>query len=345
MKPRLLFVIPDLAAGGAHYMNLRLARGLRARGWRTQVVVLFERGRIDLLEKFKEVPVIALGAQNLLQKVMLPFRLARLARRVDITIGGMEFAATNYGFVAAKLARRPFLSWTHTDFHRHQVKAGILDRLVSYLIYHLCRDIVFPSNGSKISLQRALGGRPRRNRWHVIENFIEPQMPETPVSSDGKIFSRPVVVGLGRLVHEKAFHRLIRAHAALRLRGLDHHLLILGDGPLRTELESLAGELGVSKTVFMPGHVDNPFPWLGQSQIFALCSHYEGFPLALLEALALGVPCVAMDCPSGPREILRWTPLSRQRLEKFKVLSRFSALPLPVPFLPMVSVRVSGFSI
>ena len=119
------------------------------------------------------------------------------------------------------------------------------------------------------------------------------------------IFARPVIIGVGRLVTQKAFDRLIRAHAALLGQGLNQHLVILGDGPIRCALNKLVKHLGVEQTVFMPGHVSNVRDWLTHSIVFALCSDYEGLPLVLLEALAAGLPVVSMDCPSGPREILQ----------------------------------------
>jgi glycosyltransferase involved in cell wall biosynthesis len=140
----------------------------------------------------------------------------------------------------------------------------------------------------------------------VVENFL----PKTSITPEAKaidplLLSRPVILGVGRLAKEKAFDRLIRAHAKLLKMGLDQHLVILGEGPKRTELLREAQRLGVAATTFLPGHVPNVPDWLERATIFALCSKYEGLPLVILEAMAAGTPIVAMDCPSGPREILQ----------------------------------------
>jgi glycosyltransferase involved in cell wall biosynthesis len=79
-------------------------------------------------------------------------------------------------------------------------------------------------------------------------------------------------------------------------------LHLIGDGPLRSELEKLALDLGVADRVIFHGYLDNPFPFLHQSQLFVLPSLYEGLPNALLEAMALEVPTLATDCPGGIRE-------------------------------------------
>jgi len=269
------------------------------------LAVLFHRAEVIPAEALSKLEVHRFNAKTLPTKLAALARLAQLAKRYDLVVGGVEFAATNYGYLAAQLAQKPFLSWTHTAFAQHQLYAGMLDRAISCWVYRRCQSVVFPSHGSVESLHLALGEQPKSARWQVIENFIDPPLPtdkeEVP---DKRIFEKPVVVGIGRLALEKAFDRLIRVHAALRNQGLDHHLLILGEGPLRRALGDQACALGVSETVFMPGHVTHVAAWLSHAAAFALCSRYEGFALVLLEALSCGVPVVAMDCPAGPREVL-----------------------------------------
>lgn len=113
-----------------------------------------------------------------------------------------------------------------------------------------------------------------------------------------------VIVGAGRLVGAKDFATLIRAVAALR----ETHpcrLLILGEGPLRGELESLVASLDLSGVVELPGWVEDPMPWMARADLFVLSSRNEGLGNVLVEAMATGVPVVSTDCPNGPREILR----------------------------------------
>ncbi len=303
MKPRLLFIIPDLGPGGAQPMNLRLARQLQSRGYPVRLVTLFKRPWFEPLDP-SGLEVVRLDAKGI-GKPWVVFRLVPLAQKADIVIGGLEDAATNYGWMAATLARRPFLSWTHISFHRHLQRAGWLDRSMSRAIRRHIRWTVFPSHGALDSLGQALGRQPSNSTWRVIENFLDLWPEPSSVSLDRTIFSKPVVLSIGRLAAQKAFDRLIRAHAALCRRGLDNHLVILGEGPERRKLEAEAQHLGVTDSVFLPGHVENVWDWLAYATVFAMCSHYEGLPLVLLEALSCGVPSVAMDCPAGPGEILQ----------------------------------------
>lgn len=114
----------------------------------------------------------------------------------------------------------------------------------------------------------------------------------------------PYIVGVGRLSSQKGFDLLIKAHARVRENKLDHRLVLVGDGPDENALKSLAEECGVSDSVVFLGFVRNPYPILARSTLYCLSSRYEGRPLALAESASLGVPVVAADCPTGPREIL-----------------------------------------
>lgn len=116
--------------------------------------------------------------------------------------------------------------------------------------------------------------------------------------------SVPVVLGAGRLTVQKDFPTLLRAFAVFRDRH-EARLIILGEGERRQELVSLARELGVESFISLPGFTPNPYAYMAHADLFVLSSRWEGSPNVLTEALALGVPVVATNCPSGPAEILR----------------------------------------
>jgi len=116
--------------------------------------------------------------------------------------------------------------------------------------------------------------------------------------------TRPYMAALGRLVREKDYPTMLQAFAEARKQGLQHRLAIIGSGELERELKELAGTLNVQSHTEFLGHRDNPYPYLKHADLFVMSSISEGFGLALVEALALGLPCIATDCPSGPAEIL-----------------------------------------
>ncbi|WP_410833138.1 glycosyltransferase [Paraburkholderia sp. SIMBA_030] len=123
-----------------------------------------------------------------------------------------------------------------------------------------------------------------------------------PITPSGE----PYIVSVARLDEIQKDHRtLLRAYADLvQRRAIAEHLVIVGNGAYREELEDLAAKLGLQGRVHFVGHRDNPHPIVARASLLVLSSKYEGLPMVLLEALAIGKAIVATDCPTGPREIL-----------------------------------------
>jgi len=114
----------------------------------------------------------------------------------------------------------------------------------------------------------------------------------------------PVILGVGRLTVQKDFATLLKAFARVQAQQ-PARLIILGEGGQRALLERSVRDLGLADHVALPGFQANPYAFLAHADLFVLSSAWEGSPNALTEALALGVPSVSTDCPSGPREILQ----------------------------------------
>ena len=121
----------------------------------------------------------------------------------------------------------------------------------------------------------------------------------------------PHLVAAGRLAKEKGFTVLLDAMPLVRAAISDVDLTMLGDGPLKPDLLAQRERLGLNEAVHLIGFLANPYPYLRHADLFVLPSHFEGLPLVVLEALAVGTPVVASDCPGALREILADCPLAR----------------------------------
>jgi glycosyltransferase involved in cell wall biosynthesis len=113
----------------------------------------------------------------------------------------------------------------------------------------------------------------------------------------------PVIVTAARLAKQKQLDNLLRAFAQL-VEDTPARLIILGEGPLRAELERLCQELGIAESVWMPGYDPNPYRYMAHCDLFVLASAWEGSPVALQEAMACGAAVLVTDAPGGMKDIV-----------------------------------------
>lgn len=149
-----------------------------------------------------------------------------------------------------------------------------------------------------------------RTRVAVIPNPISVPLPYRephvdPESLSDRTRSASMLLAVGRLNPQKGFDNLLKAFAKTGPSRKDWLLVILGEGPSRSSLEETAVSLDIADDVFFPGAVGNIGDWYRASDLFVLSSRYEGFPNCLLEAMAHDLPVVAVDCDTGPAEIVR----------------------------------------
>lgn len=136
---------------------------------------------------------------------------------------------------------------------------------------------------------------------HIIHNPITIQTQSIVKRINTE--STPTLLACGRLAPEKDHVTLLRAFALLRNK-MHAKLIVLGEGPLRSELQLQAEKLGIQNDVTFAGFVQKPLAYLYSCSIFVHTSRFEGLPNVLLQAMVAGCPIVATDCPGGVREVL-----------------------------------------
>lgn len=136
----------------------------------------------------------------------------------------------------------------------------------------------------------------------VIPNAINPVFIKEPYTGE----RRKIIAGAGRLKDQKNFALLIHAFAMIADEFPEYSLVIYGEGEKRAELESLVNELNLKGRVSLPGNIRNIVDVMEKNSMFILSSDFEGMPNALMEAMALGLPCISTDCPcGGPRFLIQ----------------------------------------
>ncbi|MVW77971.1 glycosyltransferase family 4 protein [Bordetella sp. 02P26C-1] len=146
---------------------------------------------------------------------------------------------------------------------------------------------------------------PGMRRLEVIPNPLPPALLDAPLVDAQAETPRKRLLAMGRLVPAKQFDLLIDVFAQLATAYPDWDLWIWGEGPDRDSLRARVESAGLVDRIQLPGRTDAPWEALSGGHAFVLSSAVEGFPNVLLESMALGLPCVAFDCPSGPREMTR----------------------------------------
>lgn len=306
---RVLFVLLNLAGGGAERVVLDVLRHLDTTVFDPLLLILKREGVYwDEIPAGLRVEHLVEGGRRFRQSLPhVASTVIERARSADVIVGCLELDSTYFALFGGLIARRPVVGWVHIALEPYlRIVAPQARRWVRWT-YPRLTAAVCPSEGAARSL-RSVTALPVE-RIHVVPNLFDTARIEQ-MSTDAlpdwaaRVMVKPTVVAIGRLVPHKGFDVLIRAHGRLRNSGIDHNLLILGEGPQRDALDVLVKDLSLRASVFMPGFVHNPYPFLKRAMVFALASRLEGMPIVLLEAMALGAPIVATDCESGPAEML-----------------------------------------
>jgi len=132
-------------------------------------------------------------------------------------------------------------------------------------------------------------------------------IPNAAPDNDGGRRAQPgsrVIMAAGALTRRKGFDRLLRAWALLAPDHPDWSVEIFGDGVEHDALDANVQRLGLRRSVRLRGHSPKLMDELTRASLFAMTSRREGFPMVLLEAMSVGLPVVAYDCPTGPRDIV-----------------------------------------
>lgn len=232
---------------------------------------------------------------NFLGKLLIPLKFFFMRKHIyqkmiqgkyDVEIAFLEGPVTR--LLSEPNPEAEKIAWIHNDISLvfgEGFKAKI-KRRIDEKIYQQYEHLVFVSQENLIDFNNLYT---MKNDKRVIYNYIDKEnvlkKTEEPVMD---ITSNvPVFVSVARLVEQKAIDRLIRIHAELIQDGYFHKIYVIGDGPLKEELEKQIQLLNCKDTFILLGKKENPYPYMKQADYFCLLSKFEGYGMVLEEAKIL----------------------------------------------------------
>lgn len=304
---RLVLVLRDLKVGGAERAVIRLANYAALTGIDTHLVTLTGAG--ELLDEVDTAVTLHNLAANRIRSSALPLRQLLGRLRPDTVMSTLPQVNALAVIVVRSMARRPKIAVREANDPRFEApysrRFGRVVRTVLAWTYRSADTVIAVSDGVRDGVISAYGVRldhviaiPNASLDDEVTRKAEEQLLDPWYASlDYR------VVCVARFSEQKDHVTLLEAFNLLRA-GAKTGLVLIGSGPLETVLRARISDLGLDATVKVVTDETNPFRWLRCAQVLVLSSRWEGSPNVLVEAMALGVPVVATDCPSGPREIL-----------------------------------------
>ena len=283
----IVFVLPNLAGGGAERATLNYLQMLDRNEWRPVLVVLRNTGELkDRVDKGIELRI---GLKGMVSAAM----------QADLLVGALELTATYLSVLVGKWCfRRTVIGWVHTNLALYPPARRLVHRFCLNLFYPHLDGVWAVSPSAAASITRLFPAL--KDKTAVLGNPI--QLETIRQLAKGSIpvqNGAPLLLGVGKLDPNKRFDQLIHVHADLVQAGIPNRLVILGTGPEEAHLRQLTQERQVENSVLLFGFTANPYPWLKAAAVVVVPSEVEGLSTVILEALALGRTVVSTDCPGG----------------------------------------------
>ena len=291
----------SLDTGGLERIVIDLIRQGQSLGQRVSVICLERPGTLAPQAEALGARLICLGKPPGFQPAFSSRVQPALRELRSDVLHAHQVGALFYAGPAARAAGVPLIVHTEHINNIRKAGAGYLRRQrMSWLWWWAARQVRrFFCVSEDIAAEMASRRIVPKHKLAVVLNGINTEPFRQPVDRDalrrslGIPGDAPVIGTVGRLNEVKRQDLLLRGFTKVKARYPEARLLLVGDGPMRGELQALADQLGVADAVHFAGYQAHPERCLGAMDVFALTSRLEGLPLAILEAWAAGLPVVA----------------------------------------------------
>ncbi|WP_316820074.1 glycosyltransferase [Pedobacter gandavensis] len=303
-KLKLFFVINSLTSGGAERVVTNLANYFYREGFNVTMICLNYKEPVYAIDDGMRLIYLT----NRAEKDSLPYRiwfamvtffklLSLLIKEKPTTVISFMTSANLWAGLTCSLTRTPFIVSERTTPDNTIHKFNSFLKWIYFQVYRKSKAIVVPAKAIEGCLKKNKSFQ-KLNNFYLIKNYVNVFQ---PVGLE-QVHYKKFILGVGRLSYEKGFDQLIDAYSKINIPEVD--LIIAGDGNERELLMEKIKNLGLSNSVRLIGARENLQDYYQQAELFVLPSRNEGYPNALIEAMSMGCPSIAMDCEFGPAEII-----------------------------------------
>lgn len=299
MRKTIAFYIGSLRKGGAERVFVNLAKYFQAEGYRVVMVTQYQKeeeyelpdGIERILSDIGEEKVTASRAVNFFRRLNKLHAIWK-EQQPDLVLSCI--GKNNFMTVVTTMGTKTRAVVSVVGEAKEEYPSRGMRMLANFL-FSRAAGVILQTERSRGFFCRKVG-----EKAVILPNSLNPAFirPRYEGEREKKI------VSVGRMDANKNHEMQLRAFAGLKDKYPEYTLVIYGDGELRSYIEETAEELGIAKRVFLPGVVQDVAERIGQASLFLLTSYSEGVSNALIEALALGLPVIATDVPSGGTEEL-----------------------------------------
>lgn len=296
---KIAFVVPGMGMGGAERVISILSKGLIEKGHSVSIGMLNVVPQTVAYPLDERVAVEDIKACRFTTPAQIRSTLGNVETYLkkinpDVVISFTNVTCAQVSIVCKKMGI-PVIFSERNDPRR--LLTGIKDKIFQALLIHNVKHMVFQTEGAKRIYPKKIA-----KNSVVILNPVDTSKFPPYYEGDRK----REIVSVGRLEPQKRQDILIRAFRIVADTYPDIALRIYGEGGQRDALEALIKELQLEDRAFLMGAKSNIFEQINESALFAFSSDFEGLPNALIEAMALGLPCVSTRCsPGGAEEVIQ----------------------------------------
>ncbi len=296
------FLIQKLTPGGAERATVSIANEMSLKNENVEIITFDSEN--SFYEINDTVPHIKLNLSEIEKSLSLKRITGCIKRAFEIrkkiksenldVLVCMSTTMNLYGLISTLFTKTKVIGTERNNPYKY--KADIINSVLKKVTALFLNGFVFQTNAASKYYAESV-----RKKSVVIQNAVFNPLAKSIVPCENR---QKIIYGVGRLSNQKRFDDLINAFNLFVKTHPDYKLVIFGEGEDRAKLELLINSLSLNDKVLLPGTNKEALKFVSKGSVFVLSSDYEGMPNALMEAMAVGTPCVSTRCQMGPEELI-----------------------------------------